>query len=156
INTELIEQKIHNNTRAILVNSPGNPFGNIITKQNFTDLIKLANKYDIILVIDEAYADFVYEKSSVNWKGLGILPKVVRIKSFSKTYRLPGERIGYLIAEPSLAQEIGKTHWLLGMSPAIPSQIHVSQTICNYDRKELGNLLNKLKNNRDIMIEKIN
>lgn len=102
-----IEQKITRNTKAVIINSPNNPSGKIYSQQSidrFVDLLRSKQqdyKKDIYLISDEPYRDIVYDKMKI--------PTLVsRYEnsffgySWSKSLSIPGDRIGYIAANPEM------------------------------------------------------
>ena len=91
-------------TRAILVCSPNNPTGPIVTQAEF-DAFADAVPPDVLIILDEAYAEFVTDPDSVD--GLRVLgaegrANVVVLRTFSKAFGLAGLRIGYAIGHPRI------------------------------------------------------
>lgn len=88
-------------TRMIIVCTPNNPTGPIVTQQAF-DAFLAAVPSDILIVLDEAYAEFVTDPDAVD--GAKVLaaghPNVVVLRTFSKAYGLAGLRVGYAIGDP--------------------------------------------------------
>lgn len=93
---EEIESFITPKIKAILLTHPGNPTGKVYTKEEMRRVIKLANKYDLFIIADEVYREFVYEKveyiSFGNREDAG--DRVILIDSVSKRYSACGARIG--------------------------------------------------------------
>lgn len=84
-------------TRAIIVCSPNNPTGSIVTADEFTDFMALIPA-SVLVILDEAYVEFVTDSSSVNGKDLlSTYPNLVVLRTFSKAYGLAGLRIGYAV-----------------------------------------------------------
>jgi histidinol-phosphate aminotransferase len=91
-------------TRAIIVCSPNNPTGPIVTQAEF-DAFLLAVPDDCLVILDEAYAEFVSTPDAVD--GLRVLgtaghPNVVALRTFSKAFGLAGLRVGYAIGHPRI------------------------------------------------------
>ena len=91
-------------TRAVLVCSPNNPTGPIVTQAEF-DAFADAVPDDVLIILDEAYAEFVTDPDSVD--GLRVLgaegrANVVVLRTFSKAFGLAGLRIGYAIGHPRI------------------------------------------------------
>lgn len=92
---EQIEEAITSKTRAILINTPGNPSGKVFTKEELLRIGAVAEKHDLILFCDEIYEYFVYEGKHVSPIALPSLrPRTVVIGGFSKTFSITGWRIG--------------------------------------------------------------
>jgi aspartate aminotransferase len=105
IDPSLIEEKITENTKAIIVNSPNNPTGAVLTIDTIKKLAKLLEdkqkEYgkDIYIISDEPYRELVYGEVEVPFLTNEYNNTIV-CYSFSKSLSLPGERIGYILVSP--------------------------------------------------------
>ncbi len=97
---EEIESYITPRTKAILVTNPGNPTGLVYTEEEMELLSRLALKYDLALIADEVYREFVYDGA---YRSFGELPELeqnlVLIDSVSKRFSACGARIGCIISK---------------------------------------------------------
>ena len=95
-----IEKKITPRTRGILINSPNNPTGTVLTKDEITQLGELVKKHNLFLIADEVYKEFTYDEekhfSILELKGLE--DQVIVVDSISKRYSACGARIGAVIS----------------------------------------------------------
>lgn len=94
---EDVVQKITPKTRAIFINSPQNPTGSVIAKEELVRLAQLATERGLWLISDEAYEDLVYEGE--HFSPASAIPdydKTVSIYSFSKSHAMSGLRVGYI------------------------------------------------------------
>ena len=98
---EEFEKQITDKTRAILICNPNNPTGYLYTKQEMRQIRDLVKKYDLYLLSDEVYREFIYTKRPYisAFHLSGIEQNVVLIDSMSKRYSLCGVRIGALITK---------------------------------------------------------
>ncbi|WP_206475582.1 histidinol-phosphate transaminase [Microbacterium sp. KRD172] len=86
-------------TRAVLLCTPNNPTGPIITSAEFAAFIARVHA-DVLVILDEAYAEFVTAEDAVDGLGARVFerhPNVVVLRTFSKAYGLAGLRVGYAI-----------------------------------------------------------
>jgi histidinol-phosphate aminotransferase len=95
---------INERTRAVIVCTPNNPTGPIVTQDDF-DAFVAAVPADVLIILDEAYAEFVTDPDAVD--GLRVLSakehdNVVVLRTFSKAFGLAGLRIGYAIGHPRI------------------------------------------------------
>ena len=84
-------------TRVVIVCTPNNPTGSIVTADEFDAFMAIVPR-DLLVILDEAYIEFVTEATAVN--GLAMLaryPNLVVLRTFSKAYGLAGLRIGYAL-----------------------------------------------------------
>ncbi|MEP6946700.1 MAG: histidinol-phosphate transaminase [Acidobacteriota bacterium] len=86
-------------TKLIFVCSPNNPTGNLMNRET---VVGLAEQFDGIVVVDEAYVDFA-EQSSISGE-LGSLPNLVVLQTFSKAWGMAGIRVGLAIASPEIIE----------------------------------------------------
>jgi len=104
---EALAAAINERTRAIIVNSPNNPTGAVLTKESIERLSALLSaaqeKYGqpVYLIADEPYRELVYGGVEVPYLP-AYYPNTVVCYSFSKSVSLPGERIGYILVSPTM------------------------------------------------------
>ena len=134
---------------AILVNTPGNPLGNLAHVEEMAALQQLAQEAGAILIVDETYAGILLDPPPNTWCGTGVAAGMVRIKSLSKAYLLAGERIGYAVAEPELLETIEQAHWVLSMSPPVTAQTNAARAMLEDRPERLVRLCALLRNSRD-------
>ena len=88
---------IGDNTRVVIVCSPNNPTGTIVTKDEFEAFMAVVPT-DLLVILDEAYIEFVTEADTVNGPPmLARYPNLVVLRTFSKAYGLAGLRVGYAL-----------------------------------------------------------
>jgi histidinol-phosphate aminotransferase len=103
---EQIFPLITKKTSVIFIDNPNNPTGTIITHDQLEKLLKNISK-KIIVVIDEAYGEYVTDKSFPDSISLQkTFPNLIILRTFSKIYGLAGLRIGYAIAEEKIAGQL--------------------------------------------------
>jgi aspartate aminotransferase len=103
--------KITAKTRAIYVNSPGNPTGGVLTREDIQAIAALAEKHGLWIISDEAYEDVVYDGAGhVSTASLpGLYDRTISFYTFSKTYAMTGLRLGYVAAkDPKLRDRMKK------------------------------------------------
>jgi len=102
-----IEQAINSKTAAVLINSPNNPTGKVYSEQEIVGLGKLLERKSkelgkaIVLISDEPYRGITYDGVKVP-SILKAYPNSIVATSFSKDLSLPGERLGYIVMNPSM------------------------------------------------------
>lgn len=107
---ETVEKCINDKTRAILISNPGNPTGVIYTREEMDMLSRIVRKYDLALIADEVYREFVYDGQYTSFGRLRELDdNLVLIDSVSKRYSACGARSGCVITRnKALQQELLK------------------------------------------------
>lgn len=107
---------ITDRTRVVLICTPNNPTGTTVHKDELRRFLDTCPK-DVIVVIDEAYVEFVRDPEAV--AGLEVWrehPNVVVLRTFSKAYGLAGLRVGYAVAHPEVAAALRKTATPFGVN----------------------------------------
>ncbi len=100
ISSESLSEAITSKTKLFILNSPSNPTGAVYTAEELTALAKIVEAAGIMVISDDVYEKFVYDgRSFVNLLMVAprIVERVIVINSASKTYSMPGWRIGYAI-----------------------------------------------------------
>ncbi|WP_287153000.1 pyridoxal phosphate-dependent aminotransferase [Candidatus Solincola tengchongensis] len=100
-----IEKRLSARTRAIIINSPSNPTGNLLEPEVMEEIASLAEK-GLYVVSDEIYHGLVYE--SREHSILEFTDRAFVINGFSKLYAMTGWRLGYLIAPPEFIRPVQK------------------------------------------------
>jgi aspartate aminotransferase/aminotransferase len=115
-----IEEFITPRTKAVVLNYPNNPRGQLLTEDDWERLHELAVRHDIFLLCDEAYSDFVARDDRFVSAGLGDRSKhhTIICNSMSKNYGMSGWRVGYLIANEVVTDQILKINQHLVTCPA--------------------------------------
>ena len=98
-----IASKITHRTKAILLNTPGNPTGAVFPRELMARLAKIARDAGLYLISDEIYEDIVFDREHVSLGSFGPGANVFVISGFSKTYAMTGWRLGWLVCPPDLA-----------------------------------------------------
>ena len=96
---EDIQAVVTNKTKMIILNSPHNPTGSLLSRSDVEGILEMAKEKGILVVSDEVYDHYIYEGEFTSvladpeWRDF-----VVYINSFSKTYSMTGWRLGYMVA----------------------------------------------------------
>ena len=105
---DVFDDVISERTKLIILNSPGNPTGGIIPKEDLIHIAKAAKEYNCWVLSDEIYARIIYDGAFVT--SIGSLPdmaeRTVIMDGFSKTYSMTGWRLGYGIMPRDLANKV--------------------------------------------------
>jgi len=123
-----IERAITPRTKAIIVNSPGNPSGKVFSRQELESITAIAQQYDLFVFTDEIYEYFLYDgRTHVSFATLpGMAGRTITIGGYSKTFSITGWRIGYSVAAARWAQAIGGMNDLLYVCAPTPLQAGVA------------------------------
>jgi aspartate/methionine/tyrosine aminotransferase len=93
-------------TRMLVVNSPANPTGGVLTRTDLERIAELAIRHDLAVLADEIYSRILYDGTEhVSIASLpGMAERTIVLDGFSKTYAMTGWRLGYAIVPPTLVQ----------------------------------------------------
>lgn len=98
ITAEALEKAITPKTKMLLLNSPGNPTGSLLSREEALKICEVVKKHNLILMSDEVYEAFLFEGAHTCLATLpGMNERTFTIGSFSKTYAMCGWRVGYAI-----------------------------------------------------------
>ena len=102
-----LEKKITSKTKMVVINSPCNPTGSVLTKNDLQAIDELARKHDFLILSDEIYEKIIYD----NEKHYSVASfskepdRIVTLNGFSKAYAMTGWRIGYLVASKEIISQ---------------------------------------------------
>lgn len=122
IDADALEALITSRTRAILVNSPGNPTGGVESAESLRRVLDIAERHDLWVISDEAYDQLVFDAPGVSTASLGGDDRVISIFTFSKTYAMTGWRVGYVTGPASFIRQLS-----LHQEPVVSCASTVSQ-----------------------------
>lgn len=151
-----IEKVITPKTKAIIINSPCNPTGVVMSEEDLREVAKVVEKYDIFVLSDEPYDALVYD--GVKAFSLAQIPeirnKVFVLNSFSKTYAMTGWRVGYVIVPDGYAVHFA--HLNEGLISCIPGFIQHAAAVALQSDECVKSMLADYMRRRDILVDGIN
>jgi methionine transaminase len=129
IDWELIKSLISKKTRMLIVNTPHNPSGRILTKQDMLQLETLLKNTNIILLSDEVYEHIIFDGEQHQTAALfpALAERTFITASFGKTFHNTGWKVGYCIAPKELMDEFRKVHQFNVFSVNHPTQIALAE-----------------------------
>lgn len=128
-----VQQRLTEKTRAIIINSPHNPTGSVLTKEDITQLSTLVKDTQIIIISDEVYEHLIFdglEHQSI-LKYPHLLNRGFVCFSFGKAYHCTGWKLGYTVAPAYLMKEFRKIHQYNCFSCDTPKQVAIAQFLQN-------------------------
>jgi aminotransferase len=141
-------------TRAILVNTPGNPTGKVFTRAEIELIASLAQQHDLFLFTDEIYEHFLYgDTRHVSPAELpGMRERAILISGFSKTFSVTGWRVGYTIADARWAGAISYFHDLTYVCSPAPFQHGVADGVEQLGPEFYRGLASDHQRKRDMLV----
>jgi aspartate aminotransferase len=108
LDLDVLDNLISPKTRMIILNSPSNPTGSVLSAATMAHLADVAIKNDLWIITDEIYSRFVYDGEAPSIISLpGMSERTVIADGFSKTYAMTGWRLGYGLMPEALADRVG-------------------------------------------------
>jgi methionine aminotransferase len=154
-NWKAIHNSISNKTKLIIINSPHNPTGSLITEDDIKQLEVLIKDTNIFIISDEVYEHIIFEEGKhISLSESDELAKrTFVISSFGKTFHTTGWKMGYCAAPDNMMKEFRKMHQFIVFSANTPIQ-HAYADYLKDETHYLG-LNHFYQKKRDIFIEKI-
>ncbi|MEM6397037.1 MAG: methionine aminotransferase [Bacteroidota bacterium] len=136
VDWELVKQAISPRTRMIVINSPHNPTGSLLSESDMLMLQQLVTDHDILILSDEVYQHVIFD--GVEHESVLKYPKLreraLVTMSFGKTFHATGWRVGYAIARPEITRELRKVHQFNTFSINRPFQHALAEYLQKPDR----------------------
>lgn len=133
IDWQVVRAAINSNTRMIIINSPHNPTGTVLSAADLDQLEALVADTDILLLSDEVYEHICFNGSH---QSLLCRPALAErafvVSSFGKTYHTTGWKVGYCVAPAPLSVELRKLHQYLTFCTVHPIQLALADFMTDY------------------------
>jgi aspartate/methionine/tyrosine aminotransferase len=143
-------------TRMIIINSPQNPTGSILTKGDLEAIAEVAIKNDIYVLSDEIYSCIIYKGRHFSIASLpGMLERTIILDGYSKTYAMTGWRLGYGIMPSDLAEQVAKLQTNCTSCTASFTQIAGIRALKD-DQSAVERMVAEFKRRRDVIVEGLN
>ncbi len=144
IDWNVVRSKITKYTRAIIINSPHNPTGAVLSSTDLNNLVEITRETNIIIVSDEVYEHLIFDglphESVLKYPEL--LARSYICFSFGKVYHCTGWKLGYCIAGPDLMKEFRKIHQFNAFTCDTPKQVALASFLQKSENYlELGSFL---------------
>lgn len=131
IDWDEVKSKINSRTRMIILNSPHNPSGRILSEADIQALQEITRDTDIIILSDEVYEHMVFDgeihRSMSRYPDLAA--RSIVVTSFGKTYQVTGWRVGCCVAPAALMKEIRLVHQFVMFSANTPIQYALAELL---------------------------
>ncbi|WNY27035.1 pyridoxal phosphate-dependent aminotransferase [Methanolapillus ohkumae] len=146
-------EKITPKTKALVLNSPGNPTGAVSSKADIKALAEIADDKNITLISDEVYEYFIYDGEHVSPAQFS--DNVITINAFSKSYAMTGWRIGYLAAKENYVGQILKVHQYLQACANSIAQKAAVEALTG-PQESVVRMKTEFKSRRDVLVKGLN
>ena len=129
IDWQEVKSKITDKTKAIIINTPHNPTGNVWKAEDMHELAKVAEQHDLIVISDEVYEHIIFDgRNHISAASIPALSeRTFLCGSFGKTFHTTGWKVGYCLAPAALTAEFRKIHQFLVFSVVSPFQYAIAE-----------------------------
>jgi aminotransferase len=157
LQAEDIEKALTPSTRALLLNSPNNPTGAVLNREDLSEIAEVVKKHHLTVISDEVYDSILYENSG--YCSIAQLPgmqdRVIIHNGFSKTYAMTGWRLGYLVAPEKYVQQ--SVYLQEALISCAPTFTQVAATAALKESQDCVREMNLVyARRRDIVLEGLN
>ena len=157
LDLEAVKKAITKKTKAIIVTNPSNPTGAVYPEIQIRGLAELALEHDLFVIADETYDFLVYDYAP--FFSFCQIPKIrknlILIGSSSKQYCMTGYRLGWVIAEKSIMEQLMKLHDATTACACVASQFGFVAAI-NGHQECVKELVRNMQERRDLMCKRLN
>jgi len=155
LDIEKVRDAVTDRTKAIVINTPGNPSGKVFTRKELDGIADICVEKDVFLFSDEIYEYFVYDgREHVSpWSLDKVRDRTIVISGYSKTFSITGWRLGYAVCDERWAQMIGYVNDLVYVCAPAPLQVGVAKGIMELPPSYYENIARTYQRKRDVMTE---
>ena len=158
LTVEAMEAKVTAKTRAILLNFPCNPTGATLGRDDMLEILRFAERHDLLVLADEVYSELNYGDAENLWSFASFpeyRDRVVLLNGFSKSWAMTGYRLGYACAPADLLDQMVKIHQYGIMSAPTLSQAAGVEAMDNGDA-DVSRMRAEYRRRRDYLVPALN
>jgi aspartate aminotransferase len=151
----MIEPHLNASTKLVIINSPSNPSGAVLDREEFEKIFKLTSSRGIYLMTDECYCHFLYDSEPFSIASLpGAKETVLVAGSLSKTYAMTGWRIGFGLVPPPIVGAMTKLQSHSTSNPTSISQKAAVEALRG-PQESVKTMLAEYKTRRDFVVQRL-
>jgi len=125
IDFDALEKLVTPKTKILVVNTPANPTGVVFSRERIEEIVDFAKRHDLFLISDEVYEEIIFDGDHVSTGQYNDDGRICSVFAFSKTYAMPGIRIGYAVCDQKMAKTIE-----IIQTPLVTCPTSISQKAC--------------------------
>ena len=147
---------INDRTRLVILNSPQNPTGGVLTRDDIDAIARAIGDRNIMVLSDEIYSRLIFEGEDYSIMSIdGMKERTILLDGFSKTYAMTGWRMGYGVMRADLANHVSRLMTNSNSCTASFTQIAGVEALCG-SQHVVDKMRAKFKERRDIMVAGLN
>jgi aspartate aminotransferase len=151
-----LASKINNNTRLIILNSPHNPTGGVLTKKDILAIAEAIGDREIMVLSDEIYSRLLFEGEHFSIMSVeDFKDRTILLDGFSKTYAMTGWRMGYGVMRADLATQVARLQTNAVSCTASFTQVAGIEALKG-DQSAVTKMCAEFQRRRDYMVERLN
>lgn len=155
-NVKELRSKISDRTKMVIINSPQNPTGGVIPKQDLHEVAELSLKHGFWVLSDEIYSRILYEGKPESISQFpGMKERTIILDGHSKTYAMTGWRVGYGVMPKDLALHVGRLMTNSNSCTATFTQYAGMEAMVG-PQDYVGEMIDEFRRNRDLIVEGLN
>lgn len=156
ISPEKLESAVTSKTKAIMICSPNNPTGTMLNKDELQKIAEIAERYDLLVLSDEIYAELVYDEAYTSMAAIsGMKERTILISGFSKGFAMTGWRLGFVCAPEEITAAMLKVHQY-GMMCAPTMAQHAGLEALRNGNDEVEEMRKSYRRRRNYMVSSFN
>jgi len=140
IDWDRLEASLNRRTRLVIINSPHNPTGALLSEQDLGRLADVLMPYETYVLSDEVYEHIVFDgrKHASVLANAALAQRSFAVFSFGKTYHATGWKVGYCVAPPRLSEELRRVHQFNTFTTTTPLQHALADYLADHPEHYLG------------------
>ncbi len=156
VDTKELASLISDKTKLIILNSPHNPTGGVLTKKDILEIAEAIGDRNIMILSDEIYSRLIYDGDHFSIMSVpGFKDRTILLDGFSKTYAMTGWRLGYGVMRPDLAVPMSRLVTNSNSCTASFTQIAGIEAL-NGDQSSVDRMSDEFKHRRDVFVAGLN
>ncbi|URM33697.1 aminotransferase [Cytobacillus firmus] len=153
---EQLENAITSRTKVIILCSPNNPTGTMLSGDELNAIAKIAERYDLLVLSDEIYAELAYDDEYTSFAAIGEMKKrTILISGFSKGFAMTGWRLGFICAPEEISQAMLKIHQYAMMCAPTMAQFAALEAL-KTGRSDVEDMKKSYKRRRNYFVQSLN
>ncbi len=153
-----LEKKVTEKTRALIINSPNNPTGAVLTKKDLEEIADFAVEHDLMVFSDEVYEHFVYGVKHHSIGALnGMFERTITVNGFSKTFAMTGWRLGFVAAPSWIIEKMTRFQMYNSTCPVTFAQYAAAKALEDERSwKAVEDMRREYERRRNLVLERLN
>lgn len=156
LNPADVARKVTKKTKLLILNSPHNPCGSTLMKNEVEELAEIAKKHNLWVISDEIYSKIIYQGQHHSMLSVpGMKERTILVHGFSKTYAMTGWRLGYSIGNAQVIANMSKLQVNIASCAAAFSQIAGIEALRG-PQDSVGQMVREYLKRRDAIVQALN